>query len=42
MADMLRAGQEWLANQLKTHASSTVVYLRGANQTSVTAAMDRP
>ena len=41
MADMLRAGQEWLANQLKAHASSTVVYLRGANQTSVTAIIGR-
>ena len=29
MADMLQAGQEWLANQLKTHASNTVVYVRG-------------
>jgi hypothetical protein len=41
MADMLRAGQEWLANQLKAHASCTVVYLRGANQTSVTAIIGR-
>jgi len=41
MADMLRAGQEWLANQLKAHASRTVVYLRGANQTSVTAIIGR-
>ena len=41
MADMLRAGQEWLANQLKTHASSTVVYLRGLNQTSVMAIIGR-
>jgi len=41
MADMLRAGQEWLANQLKAHASITVVYLRGVNQTSVTAIIGR-
>jgi hypothetical protein len=41
MADLLRLGQEWLANQLKTHASRTVVYGRGANQTSVTAIIGR-
>ncbi|MBU6239947.1 MAG: hypothetical protein KGQ51_19200 [Planctomycetes bacterium] len=41
MADMLRAGQEWLANQLKAHASSTVVYVRGANQASVSATIGR-
>ena len=41
MADMLRAGQGWLANHLKAHASCTVVYLRGANQTSVTAIVGR-
>ena len=41
MADMLRAGQEWLANQLKSHASSTVVYVRGANQVSVYAIIGR-
>jgi hypothetical protein len=41
MADMLRDGQEWLANQLKTHASSTVVYVRGANQRSVSATIGR-
>lgn len=41
MADLLRLGQEWLANQLKTHASKTVVYVRGANQTSVTAIIGR-
>jgi hypothetical protein len=41
MADMLQAGQEWLANQLKTHASNTVVYVRGANQVSVSATIGR-
>jgi len=41
MADMLRTGQEWLANLLKTYASSTVVYQRGTNQTSVTAIIGR-
>jgi hypothetical protein len=41
MADLLRLGQEWLAKQLKTHASKTVVYVRGANQTSVTAIIGR-
>jgi hypothetical protein len=41
MADLLRTGQEWLANQLKTHASKTIVYLRGANQVSITAIIGR-
>jgi hypothetical protein len=41
MADMLQAGQEWLANQLKTHASNTVVYVRGSNQVSVSATIGR-
>ena len=41
MVDLLRLGQEWLANQLKTHASKTVVYVRGANQTNVTAIIGR-
>ena len=41
MADMLRAGQEWLANQLKTHASTTVLYLRGSDQANVTAIIGR-
>jgi hypothetical protein len=41
MTDLLRLGQEWLANQLKTHASRTVIYGRGANQTSVTAIIGR-
>jgi hypothetical protein len=41
MADMLRTGQEWLANQLKTHASSTVVYQKGVSQASVVAIIGR-
>ena len=41
MADLLRAGQEWLANQLKAHASCTVTYLRGASQVSVSATIGR-
>jgi hypothetical protein len=39
MVDLLRAGQQWLASKLKSHASSTVVYVRGANQVSVLATM---
>jgi hypothetical protein len=41
MADMLRAGQEWLANQLKAHVSTNVVYQRGANQVSISATIGR-
>jgi hypothetical protein len=41
MADMLRTGQEWLANQLRTHASSPIVYLRGSDQVAVTAIIGR-
>ena len=41
MPDLLRLGQQWLANKLKSHASSTVVYVRGANQVSVSATIGR-
>ena len=41
MADMLRTGQEWLANQLRTHASSPIVYVRGSDQVTVTAIIGR-
>jgi len=41
MVDLLRAGQQWLASKLKSHASSTVVYVRGANQVSVLATIGR-
>ncbi|MBU6387846.1 MAG: hypothetical protein KGS49_18015 [Planctomycetes bacterium] len=41
MADLLRAGQQWLASKLKSHASSTVVYVRGTNQVSVLATIGR-
>ena len=41
MTDMLRTGQEWLANQLRTHASSPIVYVRGSDQVAVTAIIGR-
>ena len=41
MPDLLRLGQQWLASKLKSHASSTVVYVRGANQVSVSATIGR-
>lgn len=41
MADILHAGQEWLADQLKEHASRQVVYQRGLQQVSVQATIGR-
>lgn len=41
MPDLLRLGLHWLASKLKAHASSTVVYVRGANQVSVSATIGR-
>jgi len=41
MPDLLRLGQQWLASKLKSHASSTVVYVQGANQVSVSATIGR-
>jgi hypothetical protein len=41
MVDLLRLGQQWLASKLKSHASSPVVYVRGANQASVSATIGR-
>lgn len=41
MADMLQSGQEWLADQLKQHASRPVVYGRGIEQVSVQATIGR-
>ena len=41
MTDMLRSGQEWLADQLKQHASRPVVYQRGIEQVSVQATIGR-
>jgi hypothetical protein len=39
--DLLQYGQEWLADQLKQHASRQFVYRRGALQTSVQATIGR-
>lgn len=41
MADLLESGQDWLAGQLKTHASREVVYQRGASQVTVSATIGR-
>ena len=41
MANLLEQGTAWLADQLKTHASSTVVYQRGAQQVSVSATIGK-
>ncbi len=41
MADMLQSGQEWLADQLKQHASRSVVYQRGIEQVTVQATIGR-
>lgn len=41
MDDLLQYGQEWLADQLKQHASRQVVYRRGVQQTSVQATIGR-
>lgn len=41
MADMIRNGQAWLANQLKTHASAQVIYQRGESQVAVAATIGR-
>jgi hypothetical protein len=38
---LLQSGQEWLANQLKVHASSEVTYQRGLNQVQVQAVIGR-
>jgi hypothetical protein len=41
MGDLLQTGQNWLADKLKQHASSPVVYQRGADQVSVQATIGR-
>lgn len=41
MPDLLQTGQEWLADQLKTHASREVVYVRGGEQVVVRATIGR-
>jgi hypothetical protein len=39
--DLLQTGSDWLADQLKTHASRPVVYVRGAEQVAVQAVVGR-
>jgi len=41
MPDLLQTGQEWLADQLKEHASRQVVYVRGAQQVAAQATIGR-
>lgn len=41
MRDLLQRGAEWLARQLKTHASREVVYQREAEQVTVRAIIGR-
>ena len=41
MPDLLQTGSDWLADQLKTHASRAVVYVRGAEQVAVQAVVGR-
>lgn len=41
MPDLLETGQQWLADQLKTHASRSVVYVRGIEQVVVPATIGR-
>jgi hypothetical protein len=41
MPDLLETGQQWLADQLKTHASRWVVYVRGVEQVMVPATIGR-
>lgn len=39
--NMLQAGSDWLASQLKTHASRSVVYQRGVREVTVLAVIGR-
>jgi hypothetical protein len=41
MPDLLQTGSDWLADQLKTHASRQVVYRRGAFEVAVLATVGR-
>jgi hypothetical protein len=41
MGDLLQKGSDWLAGQLKTHASREVVYQREAQQVTVRAIIGR-
>jgi hypothetical protein len=41
MPDLLQTGSDWLADQIKTHASRQVVYRRGLQQIVVQATVGR-
>lgn len=41
MANLLESGASWLADQLKTHAGTVVVYRRGADEVTVTATISK-
>lgn len=41
MVDLLQTGSDWLADQLKTHASRVVVYRRGVDEVTVQATIGR-
>jgi hypothetical protein len=41
MPDLLQTGSDWLADQLKTHASRPLVYRRGAQQVAMQATVGR-
>ena len=41
MSDLLQRGSDWLAGQLKTHASREVLYQRGTQQVTVRAVIGR-
>ena len=41
MPDLLETASDWLADQLKTHASRTVTYQRGVDSVSVQATIGR-
>lgn len=41
MADLLQRGMDWLAGQMKEHASQSVLYVRGEQSVSVPATIGR-
>ena len=41
MANLLETGASWLANQLKAHASTDVIYVRGIDQVPVKATIGK-
>ena len=41
MGNLLQTGAEWLADQLKAHASAGVVFVRGLDQVTVLATVGR-